>query len=121
MTDDIRAIDGWIFSMLEVVHQRASGQYHPALAWMLMLSLKLTVFVFIMLGVVGVTGSLGKTLKRQSMNIQETIGRFMSIVEESISGLRIVQAFGAERYKMSQFEETNEIHYQQGNKIEPSL
>ena len=117
MTDDIRAIDGWIFSMLEVIISEPVNII-LSLAWMLMLSVKLTVFVFVMLAVVGVLiGSLGKTLKRQSMNIQETIGRFMSIVEESISGLRIVQAFGAERYKMRQFEETNEIHYQQGNKI----
>jgi subfamily B ATP-binding cassette protein MsbA len=117
MTDDIRAIDGWIFSMLEVIISEPVNII-LSLAWMLMLSVKLTVFVFIMLGVVGVLiGSLGKTLKRQSMNIQETIGRFMSIVEESISGLRIVQAFGAERYKMRQFEETNSVHYEQGNMI----
>ena len=117
MTDDIRAIDGWIFSMLEVIISEPVNII-LSLSWMLMLSVKLTVFVFVMLGVVGILiGSIGKTLKRQSANIQETIGRFMSIVEESISGLRIVQAFGAEGYKKRQFEETNEIHYQQGNGI----
>jgi ABC-type multidrug transport system fused ATPase/permease subunit len=117
MTDDVRAIDGWIFSMLEVIISEPVNII-LSLAWMLMLSVKLTVFVFVMLGVVGVLiGSIGKTLKRQSMNIQETIGRFMSIVEESISGLRIVQGFGAEGYKRKQFQDTNEIHYQQGNMI----
>lgn len=117
MTDDIRAIDGWIFSMLEVIISEPVNII-LSLTWMLMLSVKLTVFVFIMLGVVGLLiGSIGKTLKRQSQNIQETIGRFMSIVEESISGLRIVQAFGAEEYKKRQFQETNELHYQQGNAI----
>ncbi len=117
MTDDIRAIEGGIFSMLEVTISEPLNII-LSLVWMLMISAKLTLFVFVMLGVIGLLiGSVGKTLKRQSLNIQDTVSRIISILEETISGLRIVQAFGAEGYKKGQFHETNQVLYGQGNKI----
>ncbi len=117
MTDDIRAIEGGIFSMLEVTVSEPINII-LSLAWMLMISTKLTLFVFAMLGVIGLLiGRVGKTLKRQSLNIQDTVGRVISIVEETVSGLRIVQAFGAEGYKRRQFQETNQVLYDQGNSI----
>jgi ABC-type multidrug transport system fused ATPase/permease subunit len=117
MTDDIRAIEQGIFSMLEdVIIQPLTIILF--LVWMLMLNASLTLFALLMLGVVGlVIGGVGKTLKRQSLNIQETMGRAMSIVEESVSGLRIIQGFSAEGYKRRQFREVNQIMYEQGNRI----
>lgn len=117
MTDDIRAIEGGIFSMLEVTITEPLNIL-LSLVWMLMISAKLTFFVLAMLGVIGLLiGRVGKSLKGQSLNIQDTVSRVISIVEESISGLRIVQGFGAERYKLAQFEETNQRLYHQGNRI----
>jgi ABC-type multidrug transport system fused ATPase/permease subunit len=117
MTDDIRAVEQGIFSMLEdVIIQPLTIVLF--LVWMLMLNASLTLFALLMLGIVGlVIGGVGKTLKRQSLNIQETVGRAMSIVEESVSGLRIIQGFSAEGYKQRQFRETNQVLYEQGNRI----
>lgn len=117
MTDDIRAIEGGIFSMLEVTVSEPINII-LSLAWMLMISTKLTLFVFAMLGVIGIIiGRVGKTLKGRSLDIQSTVGRVISIVEETVSGLRIVQAFGAEGYKRRQFQKTNQVLYDQGNSI----
>ena len=117
MTDDIRAVAGGIISMLEVTVSEPINII-LSLGWMLMLSVKLTLFVLVMLAVIGILiGSVGKTLKRQSLNIQETVGRVISTVEETVSGLRIVQAFGAEGHQRGQFQDTNQRLYEQGNTI----
>ena len=42
-------------------------------------------------------GKVGKTLKRKSFEAQNKWGELMSQVEETLSGLRIIKAFNAER------------------------
>jgi subfamily B ATP-binding cassette protein MsbA len=117
MTDDVRGVEQGIFSMLEdtVIQPLTIIMF---LTWMLMLNTQLTLFALGMLGVVGVViGSVSKTLKGKSLDIQETLGKAMSTVDESISGLRIIQGFGAESYQMKKFSETNRTLYRQGNRI----
>ena len=117
MTDDVRGIEQGIFSMLEdtVIQPLTILLF---LAWMLMLNAKLTLFALGMLGVVGILiGGVSKTLKGRSLSVQETLGKAMSVVEESISGLRIIQGFGAESYKLKKFGDINRTLYHQGNQI----
>jgi ABC-type multidrug transport system fused ATPase/permease subunit len=117
MTDDVRGIEQGIFSMLEdaIIQPLTILLF---LTWMLMLNAQLTLFALGMLGVVAVIiGGVSKTLKGRSRGVQETLGRAMSIVEESISGLRIIQGFGAEGYQMKKFGDTNRALYHQGNHI----
>jgi subfamily B ATP-binding cassette protein MsbA len=117
MTDDIRAVEASIISMLEVAI-REPLNIILSLGWMLMMSAKLTFFVLAMLVVIGgVIGQIGKTLKRRSTNIQDTIGRMISTIEETISGLRIIQAYQAESYKRNQFQATNQSLYQQSTSL----
>jgi subfamily B ATP-binding cassette protein MsbA len=72
------------------------------LATMLIMSVKLTLFVFVVLPFAGlIIGRVGKSLKRTSLEGQNKMGVVMSILDESLSGLRIVKAFNAE-HKMSQ-------------------
>lgn len=117
MTDDVRGIEQGIFSILEdtIIQPITIVLF---LVWMLLLNASLTLFALGMLGVVAlIIGGLSRTLKRQSMNIQETLGRAMSIAEESITGLKIIQGFGAEGYKTRKFAEVNDTLYDQGNRI----
>ena len=117
MTDDVRGIEQGIFSMLE------DALIQPLtillfLTWMLMLNAQLTLFALIMLAVVGIIiGGVSKTLKGRSRSVQETLGKAMSVVEESISGLRIIQGFGAESYQKKKFSDINRTLYHQGNHI----
>ena len=117
MTDDVRGVEQGILSMLEdtVIQPLTILMF---LAWMLMLNAQLTLFALGMLGVIGIViGTVSKRLKSHSRDSQETLGRAMSIVEETISGLRIIQGFSAEGYQMHKFGETNRTHYRQGNAI----
>ncbi len=65
---------------------------------MIIMSWQLTLFAFVMLPIAGVAiGKVGKSLKRQSMEGQNKMGELLGILEETISGLRIVKAFNAEK------------------------
>ena len=73
------------------------------------ISWELTLFVLIVLPIAGyVMGAVGKRLKRDSLEGQTQWGRLMSMVEETLSGLRIIKAFNAERQISDRFTKANE-------------
>ena len=75
-----------------------------ALIFMLYISPSLTMFVLILLFFTGVViGRVGKMLKRQSRAVQERLGLLMSMMEEAISGLRIIKGFNAEKFQSAHF------------------
>lgn len=117
VTNDVKAVENSVISMLEV-SVREPVNILLSLIWMLMISPKLTLFVFIMLGITGgIIGKVGKSLKRKSADTQTLTGQMIALIEESISGLKIIQAFNAKRYKQAQFEELNKTLYTQANNI----
>ncbi len=83
-----------------------------SLGVMLYISPMLTLFSFALMLVVGtLIGKVGKTLKRSSTRAQGLLGALLSAVEESVAGLRILRAYGAEAYRAEQFARTNEDLY----------
>lgn len=73
------------------------------------ISWELTLFVLIVLPIAGyVMGAVGKRLKRDSLEGQTQWGRLMSMVEETLSGLRIIKAFNAEQQISHRFTKANE-------------
>ncbi len=117
ITNDVKAIEMGVISMLEV-SVREPINIILSLVWMLMISVKLTLFVFVMLAVTGgIIGKIGKSLKRSSFDIQSTMGQMIALIEETISGLKIIQAFNARDYKKEQFAELNRSIYEQSNVI----
>lgn len=73
------------------------------------ISWELTLFVLIVLPIAGyVMGTVGKRLKRDSLEGQTQWGRLMSMVEETLSGLRIIKAFNAEQQISDRFTKANE-------------
>ncbi|GAD07158.1 antibiotic ABC transporter ATP-binding protein [Porphyromonas crevioricanis] len=78
---------------------------------MLAISWQLTCFVFVLLPIAGfVMGRVGKSLKRKSYEGQERWGQLMSMVEETLSGLRIVKAFNAESLIRERFRKANNAY-----------
>ncbi|MDV7390004.1 ABC transporter transmembrane domain-containing protein, partial [Arthrospira platensis SPKY1] len=75
---------------------------------MLYVSPSLTVFVFgLMIFTAVVIGGIGRTLKRSSSLVQQKLGDIVSIVEEALSGLRIIKGFNAEEYQQQKFAREN--------------
>jgi subfamily B ATP-binding cassette protein MsbA len=65
----------------------------------LKLVLKLTLFVFIFIPISGfVISKIGKSLKAKSTKAQQENGYLISIVEETLSGLKVVKSYNSENY-----------------------
>jgi subfamily B ATP-binding cassette protein MsbA len=78
-------------------------------AYLLATSLSLTLFALVMMPVSGwLIGKTSKTLKSSSFEGQQSLGRLLSVVEETLTGLRIIKGFNAEEKMQLQFKETNE-------------
>lgn len=89
-----------------------------SLVMMIFISWKLTVFVFIMLPIVGIVmGSVGKKLKAKSLESQNKWGDILSCAEETIGGLRVIKAFNAEKYMNRHFDRETQEFYRINNSV----
>jgi subfamily B ATP-binding cassette protein MsbA len=71
------------------------------------LSLKLMIFVFIFIPISGFIISLiGKTLKQQSTKAQQESGFFISVLEETLTGLKVVKSNNAEKTFIKRFNDS---------------
>lgn len=85
---------------------------------MIYVSWQLTIFVFILLPVVGlVLGTVGKKLKASSLQAQNLAGEILSTTEETISGLRVIKAFNAENTMSRHFGNETEQYFRLTNRV----
>ena len=76
---------------------------------MVNVSLELTLFVFIFIPISGfIITKIGKSLKSKSQNVQKENGYLISIVEESLSGLKVVKSYNAENSFIQKFNDSLE-------------
>ena len=69
------------------------------LAFMISMSLKLSIFILVILPVTGlIIGLIGRNLQKNSLILQNRFAGLMAIIEESISGLRVIKGFNAIPY-----------------------
>jgi ABC-type multidrug transport system fused ATPase/permease subunit len=107
ITADVQEVEWSILNVLESIF-REPLIIIGALAFMLYVSPSLTVFVFgLMIFTAVVIGGIGRTLKRSSGLVQQKLGDIVSIVEEALSGLRIIKGFNAEEYQQQKFAREN--------------
>lgn len=73
------------------------------------ISFKLTIFVVVILPVTGfLIGRIGSSLRRTTFRGQQRLGDLMAILEETLSGLRIIKAFNGEKRMEEKFFRTNQ-------------
>lgn len=108
VTGDVNNIESSIISSLESLIKNPL-MILISLAAMVAISPKLTLFVFILLPVAGyVMGQVGKKLKMTSLLAQEQWGLLISMIEETLGGLRIIKAFHAEEMIKKRFAKHND-------------
>lgn len=74
------------------------------LIFLFFISIKLTLFVFVLLPIAGfVVGRIGRSLKKHTNKAQVKWGEILSQLEETLTGLRIIKGFNAEKKVKSQF------------------
>ena len=108
MTSDVLEVEWSIMSSLESVFREPIAII-ASIAVLFFMSPSLTVFVMVLLPISGfLIGQIGKSLKRTSDKGQKKMGIILSVIEETIGGLRIIKGFTAIGSTEKKFNETNQ-------------
>ena len=106
MLGDIGEVQNSFFSILELIVKEPMTIIF-SIIMMFTISFKLTMFVFIFIPIAGlIISRIGKNLKAQSLEAQNENGYLISIVEESLSGLKVVKSYNAENSFKNRFAES---------------
>ena len=112
ITSDVSEIEWSIMNSLEMVF-RDPLTIILSFAILIVISPQLTLFALILLPISGlIIGQVGKSLKKTSAKLQDKNGQILSMVEETISGLRIVKAFNAQKSMNKKFRKLNDDYRQ---------
>ncbi len=117
VSGDVNEVENSVMSSLDMLFK------NPILiliylTTMVILSWQLTLFVLVVLPVMGfVMGRVGRSLKRSSFTAQNKWGELMSQMEETLSGLRVIKAFGAENKISGRFHSGNNEFRRMSNRI----
>ncbi|MDI9310620.1 MAG: ABC transporter ATP-binding protein [Limnohabitans sp.] len=96
MLGDIGEVQNSFFAVLDLVVKEPMTIIFSIMA-MFFISVKLTLFVFIFLPIAGlIISRIGKSLKSKSAQVQNESGNMISILEETLTGLKVVKAYNAE-------------------------
>ena len=111
ITSDVQEIQSSFLSMLEMFVKEPLTLLFTLIG-MLVISWELTLFVLIFLPISGlIISSIGKKLKAKSTSAQQENATFLSIVEETLSSLKIIKGFNAESKFRNKFNDsTNRLN-----------
>jgi subfamily B ATP-binding cassette protein MsbA len=106
MLGDVNEVQNSFFIILELIVKEPLTIVFAIVA-MMRISLELTLFVFIFIPISGfIISKIGKSLKSKSQNVQKENGYLISIVEESLGGLKVVKSYNSEGYFKSIFNDS---------------
>ncbi|MEO7924089.1 MAG: ABC transporter ATP-binding protein [Chitinophagaceae bacterium] len=105
----VGALEGWIRDPLTIIINFAVLFY---------ISPQLTIAILICIPVIGfILGRISRSLKRQSNEAAVKHGESLSIMDETLNGLRVIKAFNIETLLRSRFEKTNDELLDAKNRI----
>ena len=110
MTSDVQEVEVSLVSSIQMLFRDPITIiiYLGTLFWM---SYQLTFFVLILLPVSGlIIGRIGKNLKNTSLKGQKRMGVLISIMDETLTGMRIIKAFNAEKRVRRRFRSINSFY-----------
>ncbi|SHI47831.1 ABC transporter ATP-binding protein [Flavobacterium haoranii] len=114
---DVNEVKNSFFQVLELVVREPLTIIFSIIA-MLMISTKLTLFVFIFIPISGfIIQRVGKSLKAKSTKAQQENGILISIVDETLHGLKVVKGYNAENSFTEKFNDSLKRLYRLSNKI----
>ncbi len=117
ITSDVLEIQHSFLSILELIVREPLTILFTIII-MFLISVKLTVFVFLFIPIAGMIISwIGKSLKKKSDRVQREQGEFLSIVEETLGGLRVIKAFNSESRFYSTFKNSTDRFFRFSNKL----
>lgn len=117
ITSDVLEVQHSFLSILELIVREPLTILFTIFA-MVVISWELTVFVFIFIPISGfIISRIGKSLKKKSDRVQKEQGMFLSILEETLGGLKIIKGFNAEGIFNRKFRHSTQEFYNFSNKL----
>ena len=117
ITNDVLEVQHSFLSILELIVREPLMILFTIIA-MLAISPKLTLFVFIFIPVSGfLISKIGKSLKSHSDKVQREQGYFLSLLEETLGGLKIIKGFNAEKIFSKRFEDSTMRFFKSSNTL----
>lgn len=117
ISSDVLEIQHSFLSILELI-VREPLTIIFMLVSMFIISPKLTLFVLTFIPVSGfIISKVGKSLKRKSDRAQKEQGLFLSLIEETLGGLKIIKSFNSENRFYKRFQESTDRFYKYSNKV----
>lgn len=105
----IGTLEGWVRDPLTII---------ITLVTLLIISPQLTLFVLVCIPIVGfVIGRITRSLKKQSQDVALHYSESVSILDETLSGLRVIKAFNSESLLKTRFFRNNDMLLTTKNKI----
>ncbi|GEP52069.1 antibiotic ABC transporter ATP-binding protein [Flavobacterium noncentrifugens] len=106
MLGDVGEVQASFFAIFELIIREPLTIIFTIIT-MFYISVKLTLFVFIFIPISGlIISRIGKSLKSKSERVQQESGFFISVVEETLGGLKVIKSYNAENKFKSVFDDS---------------
>ena len=117
ISSDVQELDHSFLSIFELIVKDPLMVLFTLLS-MFLISPKLSIFVIVFIPICGFVISLvGKSLRRKSLKVQKEQGQFISLVDETLSGMKILKIFNAEDKFQKKFMNSTTRFYKFSNSV----
>jgi subfamily B ATP-binding cassette protein MsbA len=111
MTNDLMEIEFSVIGTLEAL-LKSPVMIVISLATLIVISWKLTLFAFLFLPISGfLISRIAKSLKNAAKRGKGSLGDLISVIEETLTGNRIIKVFNAEKQFSRRFDEMNDSYF----------
>ena len=117
ISSDVQELDNSFLSIFELIVKDPLMVLFTLIS-MFIISPKLSLFVIIFIPLCGfVISVVGKSLRRKSLKVQKEQGQFISLVDETLSGMKILKIFNAENKFFEKFTNSTNRFYRFSNSV----
>ena len=117
ITADILEIQTSYLSILELMVREPLTILFTLIV-MFTISPELTLFVILFIPISGfIISIIGKKLRKDSKEVQQQQSNFLSMIDETISGQKVIKSFLSESYFNQKFNSINKMLYKFSNKV----
>jgi subfamily B ATP-binding cassette protein MsbA len=110
LNSDVYAIEGVASSSLEVIFKEPYLMIGYFVA-LFTISAKLTLFTLIIIPISAIgIAAVTKRLRKEAKDVQASIGRLLTIIDETLLGMRIIRAFNATPFVLKRFSQENDFY-----------
>ncbi len=110
MNSDVFEIEAVAANSLEVLFKEPYVMIGYFIA-LFLISVKLTLFTLIVIPISAIgIAMVTKRLKKEAQDMQSSIGRLLTIIDETLMGMRIIRAFNATDFILKRFSRENDFY-----------